>query len=197
MTAPPSRAGRPRDADATAKVLNATLQLLDERGFAALRIDDVAKLSGVAKTTIYRRWPSLTALVLAAMEATLGAREVPETGDVEADLRALAERVHQSISQTPFARAIPLISVDLMQHPELAEQYRGRIIHPVREQAIRLVQAGIAQGRFRPETDPRLVVDAVAAPVVFRQIVLHEDLSLQDFVAVTEMILRAIRTTPP
>jgi AcrR family transcriptional regulator len=194
MTAPRTRAGRPRDADATVKVLNATLELLDDRGVAALRIDDIARVSGVAKTTIYRRWTSLTALVVAAMESALGPRAIPETGDVEADLLALTRLVHQSISRTPFIRALPLISVELMQHPGLAQQYRARIIDPVREQAIRLVRAGMKQGRFRPDTDPSLVVDAVISPVIYRRVILHEDLSLPDLLAVGEMILRSIRT---
>jgi AcrR family transcriptional regulator len=194
MTASRTRAGRPRDADATVKVLNATLQLLDDQGFAALRIDDIARVSGVAKTTIYRRWPSLTALVVAAMEAALGPRAIPETGDVEADLLALIRLVHQAISRAPFVRALPLIGVELMQHPGLAQQYRARIIDPARDQAIRLVRTGMEQGLFRPDIDPSLVVDAVISPVIYRSVVLHEDLSLQDLLAVGDMILRSIRT---
>jgi AcrR family transcriptional regulator len=174
--------------------VNATLELLDERGVAALRIDDIARVSGVAKTTIYRRWPSLTALVVAAMEAALGPRPLPETGDVEADLLALIRLVQQSISRPQFARALPSISVELMQHPGLAEQYRAQIIDPVRDHAIQLVRAGMEQGRFRPDIDPSLAVDAVISPVVYRRVILHEDLSFQDLVAVSEMILRSIRT---
>jgi AcrR family transcriptional regulator len=188
-----ARVGRPRDADATARVLDATLRLLGERGYAALRVDDIAHASGVAKTTIYRRWPSVTALVVAAMEVALGPRAVPDTGDVEADLRALIRMVYRSTTRTPFARALPLVSVELMQQPELAEQYRARIIDPVRDHAVRLVRAGVERGLFRPDTDPALAVDAVIAPVIYRRVILHEDLSLRDFLAVGEMVLRAIR----
>jgi AcrR family transcriptional regulator len=74
MTASRARAGRLRDVDANVKVVNATLELLDERTIAALRIDDITQVSGVAKTTIYWRWPSLSALVVAAMQAVLGPR---------------------------------------------------------------------------------------------------------------------------
>jgi AcrR family transcriptional regulator len=194
MTTPRVQAGRPRDADATARVLNATLRLLDERGFAALRIDDVARISGVAKTTIYRRWPSLAALVVTAMESALGPRPLPETGDAEADLLTLIRVVHQSISHTPFVRALPLISVELMQHPNLARQYRARIIDPVRNHAIHLIRAGQRQGRFRADVDPSLVVDAVISPAIYRPVVLHQDVSLQDLLTVGDMIFRSIRT---
>jgi AcrR family transcriptional regulator len=196
MSAPPARAtraGRPRNADATARVLRATLELLDRQGLAGLRIDDIARASGVAKTTIYRRWPSMTALVVAAMEVALGPRDLPETGDVEADLTALLTLIHESMSRAPFGRALPLISIELMTQPGLAEQYRARVIDPVREQGIRLIRTGIEQGRFRPDTDPALVVDAVAAPLLFRQVVLHQTLSLAELLAVGEMIIRSIR----
>lgn len=194
MTASRARAGRPRDVDVTVKVVNATLELLGERGIAALRVDDITRVSGVAKTTIYRRWPSLSALVVAAMQAALGPRPLPQTGDVEADLLALIRLVHQSVTRIPFARALPLISVELMQHPGLAEQYRAQIIDPVRDHAIHLVRVGMEQGRLRPDIDPSLVVDAVISPVIYRRVILHQDMSLGDLMAVSDMILRSIRT---
>ncbi|WP_199512618.1 TetR/AcrR family transcriptional regulator [Nucisporomicrobium flavum] len=188
-----SAGGRPRDAGATAKVLAVTQRLLDERGAAALRIDDVARASGVAKTTIYRRWPSLTALIVAAMEVALGPRPLPDTGDPEADLMALLEVVFDSVARAPFARALPLISVELLQQPELARQYRTRVIDPARDHGIRLVRAGIAQGLFRAGTDPALVVDTVIAPLIYRPVVLHEQVSPAQARAIAELVLRSVR----
>ena len=49
--------GRPRDPMIDDKVTTATLTLLAANGYSGLRVDDVARTSGVAKTTIYRRWP--------------------------------------------------------------------------------------------------------------------------------------------
>src|SRR5579859_4020203 len=178
-----AQAGRPRDTDATARVLGATLRLLDSPGFAGLRMDDIARESGVAKTTIYRRWPSMSALVVDAMEAALGSRTIAETGDVEADLRALVTAVHRSMARTPVVRALPLIAVELLQQPGLAEQYRARVVDPARDRAIRLVRKGIREGVFRPDIDPSLVVDTVIAPVIYRRVVLHQDLSLPKLLA--------------
>jgi AcrR family transcriptional regulator len=196
MTTARTGPGRPRSRDATARVLAATHRLLDERGVAGLRIDDVVRESGVAKTTIYRRWASLTGLIVAVMEAALGPRPLPDTGDVEADLMTLTRVVVESMAGTPFARALPLIGLDVLQQPELAAAYRARIIDPVREHGIRLVRAGVAQGVFRAGTDPALVVDTVAGLIVYRSAVLHENPSAVDAVAVTTMMLRSIRTAP-
>src|SRR3979490_1474957 len=57
---------RPRGADATASILSAALELGEEVGFDALTIEGIADRTGVAKTTMYRRWPNVSALGLDA-----------------------------------------------------------------------------------------------------------------------------------
>jgi hypothetical protein len=65
---PPRRGrGRPRKEGADQEILAATRDLLRATGFAAFTVDLVAERTGVAKTTIYRRWPSKGALVAAAI----------------------------------------------------------------------------------------------------------------------------------
>jgi Bacterial regulatory proteins, tetR family len=59
--------GRPRRAGADDEILAVTLAMLKEGGYGALTVDAVAERSGVAKTTLYRRWPSKSALVAAAI----------------------------------------------------------------------------------------------------------------------------------
>jgi AcrR family transcriptional regulator len=59
--------GRPRREGADEEILRATRDLLDEGGYAAFNVDVVAERTGIAKTTIYRRWPTKGALVAAAV----------------------------------------------------------------------------------------------------------------------------------
>ena len=66
MTAP--KRGRPRRADADATILSAARELLDETGYAAFNVDVIAERTGIAKTTIYRRWPTKGTLVAAAID---------------------------------------------------------------------------------------------------------------------------------
>jgi AcrR family transcriptional regulator len=60
--------GRPRNEGADEKILDAARALLAEAGFAAFSVDAIAERTGIAKTTIYRRWATKGALVAAAME---------------------------------------------------------------------------------------------------------------------------------
>jgi AcrR family transcriptional regulator len=60
--------GRPRRAGADEEILQATRDLLEEEGYANFNVDLVAERTGIAKTTIYRRWPTRGALVAAAID---------------------------------------------------------------------------------------------------------------------------------
>src|SRR4051794_23872567 len=81
------RPGRPRDARHDEAILEATMALLSEAGYARLTIDGVAARAGVGRPTIYRRWPSKPALVVAAL---LHAPQIQvphaDTGSLRADL---------------------------------------------------------------------------------------------------------------
>jgi AcrR family transcriptional regulator len=71
----------------------AALALLAEVGYDRLTMDAVAARAGAAKTTIYRRWRDKAELVVDALNSLKGDLEVPDTGSLRQDLRALAESV--------------------------------------------------------------------------------------------------------
>lgn len=77
--------GRPRRAGADEAILLAARELLEAVGYAAFTIDVIAERTGIAKTTIYRRWPTKGALVSAAIDIT------PTTTDPATLLRETAE----------------------------------------------------------------------------------------------------------
>ena len=62
--------GRPRREGADETILAAARALLDEAGYAAFNVDVIAERTGIAKTTIYRRWATKGALVAAAIGPT-------------------------------------------------------------------------------------------------------------------------------
>ena len=68
--------------------LNATLELLGERGYAELTVEAVAERSGVHKTTLYRRWESAEGLVAAALLiGTEQEWDAPDTGSLAEERR--------------------------------------------------------------------------------------------------------------
>ena len=85
-----TRRGRPRDEAVDQRVLSAAWGLLHAGGYAALNVDDVAERAGVAKTTLYRRWPTKDHLAIAAAAQVLGEVPIPDSGDLRRDLAEFA-----------------------------------------------------------------------------------------------------------
>lgn len=59
--------GRPRREGADEEILSVAMEMLRESGYRELNVDAIAERAGVAKTTVYRRWPTKAALVSAAL----------------------------------------------------------------------------------------------------------------------------------
>lgn len=164
-------AGRPRNPEVEQRVRSATLSLLVDKGYAGLRIDDVAHASGVAKTTVYRRWPSLAMLVLDTVDHALGRRQFHLTGDTAADLEALLTGIYESLVSNPVGWALPAIGLDLLRYPDLAAEYRRRFVDPPRQLGIELIHRGLADGTFTTDIAPEAVVDAVAGSIIYRRVI--------------------------
>src|SRR5918999_1434781 len=82
-------AGRPRDEAATASIMRAALELANEAGFDALSVEGVAARAGVGKTTIYRRWANVWAVVMDAVLADVTrAAPIEEHATARASFRA-------------------------------------------------------------------------------------------------------------
>lgn len=86
MSSPKRGRGRPRREGADEEILAVVRTMLGERGYRDLSVDDVAAQAGVAKTTVYRRWPSKGALVAAAIAP---AREGASAGAILEETRSL------------------------------------------------------------------------------------------------------------
>lgn len=82
----PTAAGRPRDPAVEPAILRATRELLVERGVGGTTVEAVARAAGSGKAAVYRRWPSKTALVIAATRDLLPSAPVPDTGSLRDDL---------------------------------------------------------------------------------------------------------------
>jgi AcrR family transcriptional regulator len=171
---------RPRGAGATSSILSAALELGEEVGFDALTIEGIADRTGVAKTTIYRRWPNVSALVMDAFlsEVTRAApiREratARESFAASMKLLARAYRGQQGkIMQPLLGRA----QVD----ERLREAVKTRWVEPRRQIAREIVRRGIANGELRPGLDPDVVLDALYGSIYHRLLVPYNNAAISD-----------------
>jgi AcrR family transcriptional regulator len=95
-------------------VLEITLQQLAQVGFERLSIPEVAALAGVNKTSVYRRWPTKSELVRAAISLSMDdhVRDIPDTGSLRGDLMALVENVAAFITSPRGLGVLRTVFVD-------------------------------------------------------------------------------------
>jgi AcrR family transcriptional regulator len=181
MTTQSAPAGRARPAGrgpkVRAAVLAATLTELTENGYAALTVDNVARRSGVHKTTIYRRWKDRESLVADAV-TDLAATEVPfpDTGDIDTDLRVLARSFVRFLN-SPAGKAVAAATLsDAGRIPEIADAKR-RFFEDRFRRARPVISGAIARGELPAATDPAELVRTLVAPIYLRLLVTAEPIN--------------------
>jgi AcrR family transcriptional regulator len=154
----PSRSpGRPRDDAAAPALLEAARRLVNRDGYEAVSIAEIAAEAGVARQTLYRRWPSKADLVLETFLFNAG----PPPSDLDGPLQVVLERFLCTVFQylEHDGRAIRSLIASAQSDAQFLQSLRQRFILP-REQIVRdlLVQA-VASGEVSAEADLALAVD--------------------------------------
>jgi AcrR family transcriptional regulator len=150
----PSLRGRKPKSQRQAQILGAAFEEFAARGYAATRLDDVAKQAGIAKGTIYLYFRDKEQLFRAAVRSLIQKRldVVVETlsGPAEGLLRELLSRMYTQVVRNDRARSIVrMLVAESGKFPQLSDIYHREVIAPGMK-AVRLVlQRGIASGEFR------------------------------------------------
>lgn len=132
------------------KVLRETYRILTEQGFAGASIDAIAKHSGVAKTTIYRHWPSRADLLLDACAKIGKPVEPPDTGDLREDLTILLNHLARELKTAGWPSILPSIIDAAERDPDVAAVFKK--LHTDTTAAYREVLVRAQQrGDFRKE----------------------------------------------
>lgn len=154
-----------RTARVRAAVLEAAGDVLAEQGFDRLDLAEVARRAEVGKTTVYRRWGTVTALV-ADLLADMAEQSLPRarTGSVRGDLRANAALVRRTLADPRqgalFRAVIAAASCDDRTAEALRRFYDVRVA-----EWAPCVAEGVTRGELPAGTDPATVVRAVSAPL--------------------------------
>lgn len=172
-----STRGRPRREGVEERILSATMSLLRARGYGGLRIDEVAVESGIAKTTIYRRWPTLVHLVAATMADALDREPIALVGHLEEDLDTVIGDRAAGLAADGSLVAVAL-DIHRQSDPELRAAYRARIIDPVRDRMVAALVAAQHKGEVDADADPSALADAVIGGLFYRAAVLGEPLTV-------------------
>jgi AcrR family transcriptional regulator len=165
---PPRPRGRPRRAAARRAIIEATLELLAERGFQAATMDAIAERAGVGKNTIYRRWASKEELVADSIHDLSAELDVLEGESLYDVLLHQIREVTRLFADPLVGRILPGLLGELHNNPELAHAWGERVVRPRREAIDDLLRQALERGELRAGTDPDLIADLLVSPPFVR-----------------------------
>jgi AcrR family transcriptional regulator len=179
MATTPSPRWRRRKDDRPAEILSAALQCFSERGFAATRLEDVAKRAGVTKGTLYLYFANKEALFEAMVRQSivplLASREEmidASTASSAELLTALLMSFPEAIIDQPITAIPKIVLSEAGNFPALAKFYNEEVLGRGRRLVRKLIERGIARGEFRP-VDLDNIFFCVMAPVVVSMLWKH------------------------
>ena len=156
----------PRIARSRAKVLAAATELLVDGGAAAVTVDAVVDRSGVAKSTLYRHWSSVTQLLVDVMRSSMPDLAAPAPGQrFEDALRAAVRSIAASVAAPEWIQVVPAMITLQRQIPELGELIaadRAATTAIFRE----ILDVGVEQGVIPAGLDADRAGLLLAGPVV-------------------------------
>jgi AcrR family transcriptional regulator len=175
---PPPRWQRRKDARPS-EILAAALAEFVEHGYAATKLENVARRAGVTKGTLYLYFESKDALFKAVVRETIvpllaTAEQMVDdhTGGPEQLLRRLVLQWWGSLSTTTLAGIPKLVMSESANFPELAQFWFDEVVQRGRQIFAQVVRRGIDSGAFR-RVDVDQAVRMILAPVLMAAIWKH------------------------
>lgn len=196
--APRAHPGRPHDRSHDALILATTLDLLAERVYDRVTMDDVAARTAKAKTTLYRRWATKDDLVLAAIHSIGRPPEIdrlPDLGSLRSDLLAVIDSPWLGGPERRLSIFVGLTSA-ARGSEALAGAVRTEVTEPYVQIYRRLLDRAIDRGEIAPQSAPRVPILAEVLPAMssHRLSVIGEPPHRDFFVGVVDdVILAALR----
>ena len=187
---PPRRQTKTRQ-----RALDAAARILGEEGFPHLTMERVAAESGVAKTTLYRRWPDKAALCMDLYLDIAGRElEIPDSGSVETDLRRIVGAVVRLQTKTVAGPAFLGLVAEAQANAGSRPAFLAEFAQRRREVTRVVLKRAITRGEIRSNTDMDLFIDALGGATTFRLLQGHAPLNAAFANALVTLLLDGCRT---
>ena len=161
------------------EIVEAALQLFVKQGFAATKVDQVAKIAGVTPGTLYVYFANKEALLRAVVQQSMvpifayADEQIDEyDGPAAGLMRKLMREWWEQIGAGRFAGIPKLMVAEAQNFPELARFYAVEVQERGREVIRRVLEYGVAKGEF-VIPDIEVTVRLIMAPLQFATIYAH------------------------
>ena len=183
-----------RQAHTFDRVISATERILRTDGYARLTMERVAVKSGVAKTTLYRRWPTKAALCM-DLYLEIAGRElhVPDTGDLAKDLKYIVDAVVRLQTRTAAGAAFLGLIAEAQVNPDSRGAFLAEFAERRRAVTREVLERARRRGELRAGADIDLIIDALGGAVTFRLMQGHAPLTSKFTEGLVALVLRGCR----
>lgn len=166
---------RPRDPSVEPRIMAAASELLSEGGYAALTMEGVANRAGVGKPTVYRRWSTRAQLVFELFTRPTVPEPLPDTGSLRTDLVELGVWLASTLGAADRSICGDRIG-EMIDSETFAARVSERRIEPDLAIVSEVWDRAVARGEVRDPEVGREVLDDLTGSLLYRVLVLHEDL---------------------
>ncbi|MGW0176613.1 TetR/AcrR family transcriptional regulator [Rhodococcus sp. NPDC003322] len=197
------RLGPQRDPAIDEAVLEATRQLLVEKGYSGTSIDAIATRAGVGRPAIYRRWPSKAHVVNDAVYPVL---DPERDADIDAELGTagampdqIRDLVHGAVAlfAAPHTRAgVPGLISESRSDEALREVLVVRQLAGVRAELRRRLAEAVDAGEIRRGVDADTLLDILGGAAIFALCIRDVEDTEALAGALTDIVLHGILPGP-
>jgi AcrR family transcriptional regulator len=187
--------GRPRDPEAESRILAAAATEIQARGYEGLSVERVAERAGVAKTTLYRRWPSKAELVVALVTDLRDEVPFRPGANPRRDLDQLVSAVAAALADTPPSLVADLTAA-AARDARVGDTVRA--LWADRHRAVtEVVARAQAEGLADDSVPPTVLVDQLIGPLYYRLLVTGEPLTPAYARKLVRSVLRPAKENRP
>ena len=203
--AKPSLREREQKLQRQEQILSAALEEFGANGYAATRLEDVAKRAGIAKGTIYLYFRDkerlFRAVVRTLIQKRIDALSGTFSGSAEELLRELLSQMYQVVRNAKARSIVRMLIAEGSRFPQLADIYHREVIGRGLNRIRRVLKKGVATGEFRQTKAaqfPQILVAPGVLAIVWQ--LLHGERHRLDLDAYSkahlEFVLNSLRKHP-
>jgi AcrR family transcriptional regulator len=175
-------------------ILRATVELLAESGLRRTTIAAVAARAGVARATVYLRWPSRDQLITAAARHALGRPPFILSRDLASDLRLGGQEARQELGQPGFLAIFPeIVRALLAEEPQVSYDE----LAPNRQILAREYRELAEAAGFRVDIAPTIAFDLLVGSQINHILATGQPPTPAVAEQMTEVIIAGLRTPAP
>lgn len=183
----------PRIEQTRRAVFAATLELIAEGGLQQVTVERIAERSGVARSTIYRRWPSLARLYYEAFNGIVHRSTTPARGDTANELLEYLEDYADRLNDAAYCSVLVALLDGAWRNPELAQVHK-ELFNERSSRAAAILAVGMRAGKIRTDIDISEAIEALVSPFLYRRLIEQQEIKREEVRRLHADVLRRFGT---